>query len=54
MENFLKKYKIPYDGFTSEKIPSVAYFDDKAWRVEIGPNGLANAVEQFLDKKVRK
>lgn len=54
MRKFLKKYSIPFDEFTAEKVPAVAYFDDKAYRVPKGPQGLAAAVDQFLkDKEVR-
>ena len=38
---------IPYDRMTAEKIPAVAYFDDKAWRAA-GEYGLFNAVQSFL------
>jgi hypothetical protein len=51
MQTFLDKYDIPYDDFTCEKIPSLAYFDDKAYRVATGPNGLANAVAEFLSER---
>lgn len=54
MRKFLRKYNIPFDGFTAEKLPSVAYFDDKAYRVQKGPWGLAYAVNEFLkDKEVK-
>ena len=49
MKTFLDKHGIPYDGFTCDKIPAVAYFDDKAWRVPTGPFGLAWAVNEFLE-----
>lgn len=51
MQGFLIKHGIPFDGFTAEKMPSLAYFDDKAYRVAIGPNGLANAVAEFLTER---
>lgn len=47
VRNALEAYDIPWDDMTAEKIPAVAYFDDKAWRAE-GPSGLALAVNQFL------
>lgn len=53
MEKFMKLHDIPYDGFTSEKIPAVAYFDDKAWRAE-GPLGLTMAVAMFLEHESAK
>ena len=40
-------YGIPWDRMTAEKIPAVAYFDDKAYRAA-GPRGLQRAVEEFL------
>ena len=48
MSRFLDRWNIPYDDFTAEKMPAVAYFDDKAYRVQKAPMGLANAVEEFL------
>lgn len=51
MSSFLDRYRIPYDEFTAEKIPAVVYFDDKAYRVQKGKYGLANAVKLFLAEK---
>jgi hypothetical protein len=45
--NALNAHGIPWDRLTAEKIPAMAYFDDKAYRAE-GPNGLARAVSLFL------
>ena len=44
----LNLWSIPYDALTAEKIPAVAYFDDKAWRADIITGGLAGAVSDFL------
>ena len=51
MQDFLLQHNIPYDGFTCEKIPAEAYFDDKAYRVEKGPRGLYDAVAQFMNER---
>jgi hypothetical protein len=50
MTEFCKRHDIPVDGFTAEKIPAVAYFDDKAWRAE-GDYGLQRASSVFLFKE---
>lgn len=47
VQQALDAYDIPYDRFEAEKIPAVAYFDDKAWRAA-GPYGLSIAVADFL------
>ena len=47
LSDALQREGIPYDGFTAEKIPAQAYFDDKAYRAE-GELGLWNAVQEFL------
>lgn len=47
----LDAYNIPYDRFEAEKIPAVAYFDDKAYRAA-GPYGLAMAVDTFFQNEV--
>lgn len=51
VSKMLEAYNIPYDGFTCEKIPAQAYFDDKAYRAE-GDGGLLNAVRQFMGDEV--
>lgn len=48
VESALRMYGIPWDRMTAEKIPALAYFDDKAWRAE-GPFGLEIAVDKFLN-----
>lgn len=48
VKSALDAWMIPYDRFTAEKIPAVAYFDDKAWRADIVTGGLAGAVSDFL------
>lgn len=53
VKNALDAYDIPYDRFESEKIPAVAYFDDKAYRAA-GPYGLAIAVESFFQSEVNR
>lgn len=46
----LMVWNIPWDRMTAEKIPAVAYFDDKAYRAA-GPAGLLTAVQQFLQEE---
>jgi hypothetical protein len=43
----LDAHGIPYDDMTAEKIPALAYFDDKAWRAD-GSAGLFLGVHDFL------
>ena len=43
----LRKHNIPWDEMTAQKIPAVAYFDDKAYRAA-GDRGLSRAVSLFL------
>lgn len=43
----LAAYDIPWDDMTAEKIPALAYFDDKAWRVD-EDNDLYESVADFL------
>jgi hypothetical protein len=45
--SFLKENNIPWDRITAEKIPAIAYFDDRA--VTISPRyPLETAIEEFL------
>lgn len=46
---FLEQHDIPFDDITAEKRPAVAYFDDKAMRVNRERNLLA-AVRGFLEQ----
>lgn len=34
MTNYLAKFGVEADGFTAQKVPSVAYIDDKAYRYD--------------------
>jgi hypothetical protein len=43
----LAAHDIPWDDMTAEKIPALAYFDDKAYRAE-GYAGLYFGVSEFL------
>lgn len=46
MTEYLERYGIPFDGFTAQKVPSVAYIDDKAYRFE---NNWAELKERVLN-----
>lgn len=48
----LKAHGIPFDRMTAEKVPAIAYFDDKAWRAEQTTGGLVGAVEDFLLEEI--
>lgn len=47
VEALLRSAKVPYDRITSEKVPALAYFDDKGIRVD-GVYTLAKAIGDFL------
>lgn len=49
----LELWGIPWDRMTAEKIPAVAYFDDKAYRAE-GLYGLEIAVTKFFHNEVNR
>lgn len=50
VKSYLKRWAIPYDILTAEKIPCAVYFDDRAIRIsEDYP--LYGAVEEWLHKK---
>lgn len=42
----LDKHGIPYDEITAEKVPALAYFDDRAVHVE--PGDLATEIDRWL------
>jgi hypothetical protein len=47
----LEQYGLPFDRITAEKVPAIAYFDDRAWRVSPGERSLDNAVRAFLKEQ---
>lgn len=51
--NALNAHRIPWDRLTADKVPAMAYFDDKAYRAA-GPKGLARAVSLFLNDELKK
>lgn len=53
VHKLLNKHGIPYDEITAEKVPALAYFDDRAVHVEGKPYALWGKVDRFLRREGR-
>jgi hypothetical protein len=51
---YLARWGLPYDRVTAQKVPALAYFDDRAIRVPSESCGLLDAVDDFVLAEERK
>lgn len=50
--DLLERHGIPFDEVTAEKVPALAYFDDRARSVERADGSLADAIAAFLGRSI--
>ena len=48
--DYMARWGLPYDALTCEKVPALAYLDDKAWRVAPADHAFGLAVGEFIGR----